>query len=55
MIVPGALSAARVVYDYFGGTERFTKVTEPLMEAVDKADSARFSVEEITAPTGGFC
>ncbi len=52
IIIPGALSAARVVYDYFGGAERFTQVTEPLMEAVDKADSALFSLEEIRKPTG---
>src|ERR1700683_4151729 len=38
IIVPGALSAARVVYDYFGGAERFTLVGESLMDAVDKAD-----------------
>ena len=31
IIVPGALSAARVVYDYFGGADRFTQVTEPIM------------------------
>src|ERR1700733_2078729 len=47
IISPGALSAARVVYDYFGGSERFTSVPETLMEAVDKADSASFSLEEI--------
>jgi nanoRNase/pAp phosphatase (c-di-AMP/oligoRNAs hydrolase) len=52
IIIPGALSAARVVYDYFGGAERFTRVTEPLMEAVDKADSALFSLDEIRTPTG---
>jgi nanoRNase/pAp phosphatase (c-di-AMP/oligoRNAs hydrolase) len=52
IILPGALSAARVVYDYFGGAERFTRVTEPLMEAVDKADSALFSLDEIRTPTG---
>jgi nanoRNase/pAp phosphatase (c-di-AMP/oligoRNAs hydrolase) len=52
IIIPGALSAARVVYDYFGGAERFSKVTEPLMEAVDKADSALFSLDEIKSPTG---
>jgi nanoRNase/pAp phosphatase (c-di-AMP/oligoRNAs hydrolase) len=52
IIIPGALSAARVVYDYFGGAERFTQVTEPLMEAVDKADSALFSLDEIRTPTG---
>jgi nanoRNase/pAp phosphatase (c-di-AMP/oligoRNAs hydrolase) len=50
--VPGALSAARVVYDYFGGSERFTQVSESLMEAVDKADSALFSLEEIRQPRG---
>ena len=52
IIVPGALSAARVVYDYFGGAERFSRVSEPLMEAVDKADSALFSLDEIKTPTG---
>ena len=52
IIIPGALSAARVVYDYFGGAARFTRVTEPLMEAVDKADSALFSLDEIKTPTG---
>jgi nanoRNase/pAp phosphatase (c-di-AMP/oligoRNAs hydrolase) len=52
IIAPGALSAARVVYDYFGGAEHFTQVTEPLMEAVDKADSALFSLDEIRTPTG---
>jgi nanoRNase/pAp phosphatase (c-di-AMP/oligoRNAs hydrolase) len=52
IIIPGARSAARVVYDYFGGAERFLRVTEPLMEAVDKADSALFSIDEIRAPAG---
>jgi nanoRNase/pAp phosphatase (c-di-AMP/oligoRNAs hydrolase) len=52
IIVPGALSAARVVYDYFGGAEQFERVSEPLMEAVDKADSASFSLDEIKAPSG---
>lgn len=52
VIVPGALSAARVVYEYFGGAERFRLVSEDLMEAVDKADSARFSPAEIESPSG---
>ena len=52
VILPGALSAARVVYDYFGGAERFDRVPQTLMEAVDKADSALFSREEIQAPSG---
>jgi nanoRNase/pAp phosphatase (c-di-AMP/oligoRNAs hydrolase) len=52
VILPGALSAARVVYDYFGGAERFARVPQTLMEAVDKADSALFSRAEIQAPSG---
>ncbi len=52
IIVPGALSAARVVYEYFGGAARFKAVTESLMDAVDKADSALFSLDEIKTPSG---
>jgi nanoRNase/pAp phosphatase (c-di-AMP/oligoRNAs hydrolase) len=52
IILPGALSAARVVYDYFGGAERFNLVSESLMDAVDKADSALFSLDEIRTPSG---
>jgi nanoRNase/pAp phosphatase (c-di-AMP/oligoRNAs hydrolase) len=52
VIAPGALSAARVVYKHFGGSERFTQVTDALMAAVDKADSASFSLEEIKRPSG---
>ncbi len=52
VIDPLALSAARVVYEYFGGAARFRRVTASLMEAVDKADSARFSLDEILRPSG---
>jgi nanoRNase/pAp phosphatase (c-di-AMP/oligoRNAs hydrolase) len=52
VIVPNADSAARVVYDYFGGTDRFPRVTEDLMVAVDKADAAKFSKDEILDPQG---
>ncbi|MCA9139659.1 MAG: exopolyphosphatase [Planctomycetales bacterium] len=45
-------SAARVVYDHFGGKERFPKISEDMMEAVDKADSARFSADDIRNPQG---
>jgi len=45
-------SAARVVYEYFGGAERFPGVSDAMMEAVDKADAAQFSKEEILAPEG---
>ena len=47
---PDADSAARVVYNYFGGVERFPTVSPEMMEAVDKADSARFHRDEILAP-----
>jgi len=45
-------SAARVVYDYFGGREKFSNISEEMMLAVDKADSARFDREEILDPQG---
>ncbi|PAY19965.1 exopolyphosphatase [Rhodopirellula sp. SM50] len=45
-------SAARVVYDYFGGRERFPKISVAMMEAVDKADAAKFSADEIQDPQG---
>ena len=50
--MPKAPSAARVVYDYFGGAERFPDISEDMMDAVDKADSAQFSKEEILNPEG---
>lgn len=48
----GAKSAARVVYNYFGGKARFPQVRDDMMEAVDKADSAGFSIDEVLNPTG---
>ncbi len=52
IIDPQAPSAARVVYDYYGGKEAFGQIPEDLMEAVDKADSAQFSKDEVLAPVG---
>src|SRR3954462_5186825 len=51
VIVPGAESAARAVYDYYGGAEAFPGIEE-LMDAVDKGDAAQFTLEEILRPTG---
>ena len=45
-----APSAARVVYDYYGGAKAFPNITEDMMAAVDKADSAQFSHDEILNP-----
>ncbi len=50
IIEPDAMSAARVVYNYYGGKKKFPKVADDMMEAVDKADAAQFSVEEILKP-----
>ena len=46
-----AKSAARVVYDYYGGAKVFTRVSDEIMTAVDKGDSADFTKEEILNPT----
>lgn len=45
-----APSAARVVYDYYGGKDVFPAAWDDMMEAVDKADSAQFSRDEILNP-----
>jgi len=47
-----AKSAARVVYNYYGGNDTFTRVSDEIMVAVDKGDSADFTKEEILNPTG---
>ena len=47
-----AKSAARVVYDYYGGAETFKRVSEEIMLAVDKGDSADFTKDEILNPEG---
>ena len=46
-----APSAARVVYDYYGGAKAFPNISVDMMVAVDKADSAQFSHDEILNPT----
>lgn len=52
VIIADAPSAARVVYDYYGGKEKLPKISELMMAAVDKADAAQFSVDEILHPEG---
>lgn len=49
---PQAPSAARVVWDTFGGKERFKNISEEMMEAVDKADTGNFTVDDILHPKG---
>jgi nanoRNase/pAp phosphatase (c-di-AMP/oligoRNAs hydrolase) len=52
IIDPTAMSAARVVYDYYGGAEKLPRIREDMMVAVDKADAARYSREDILDPRG---
>jgi nanoRNase/pAp phosphatase (c-di-AMP/oligoRNAs hydrolase) len=47
-----APSAARVVYNHFQGAERFPTVSQELLAAVDQADSAAYTLEEVLNPTG---
>jgi nanoRNase/pAp phosphatase (c-di-AMP/oligoRNAs hydrolase) len=49
--IPEAPSAARGVYDYYGGKEAFPRIDIELMDAVDKGDSANFTMDEVMAPT----
>ena len=52
IIDPNARSAARVVYDYYGGKKAFPRISDELMEAVDKGDSADFTLDEVLRPEG---
>ncbi len=50
IIEASAPSAARVVYNYYGGPDVFKTISEDMMHAVDKADSAQFNLEEVLNP-----
>jgi len=52
LIDADAPSAARVVYQHYGGRERFPRISDEMMDAVDKADAAQFSRDEVLNPTG---
>ena len=52
VIDAAAPSAARVVYDHFGGAKTFPNVDPQMMRAVDQADSAQYSREDILEPQG---
>ncbi len=47
-----APSAARVIWDYYGGHETFSEKYDEMMRYVDKVDSADLTVDEIRNPTG---
>jgi nanoRNase/pAp phosphatase (c-di-AMP/oligoRNAs hydrolase) len=52
IIDPDAPSAARVVYNYYGGKNTFPNISDDIMAAVDKADSGQFTRDEILDPKG---
>jgi nanoRNase/pAp phosphatase (c-di-AMP/oligoRNAs hydrolase) len=52
IIDPDAPSAARVVYEHYGGQDRFQGICAEMMVAVDKADSADYEVDEILEAEG---
>jgi nanoRNase/pAp phosphatase (c-di-AMP/oligoRNAs hydrolase) len=49
---PHAPSAARVVWNHFGGAAAFPAISDEMMDAVDKADSAEFTMDEVLAAQG---
>ncbi len=51
LIIDGAApSAARVIYDYYGGKTGFPEISTEMMAAVDKADMADYDEMDILAP-----
>ncbi|UDN57818.1 exopolyphosphatase [Clostridioides sp. ES-S-0010-02] len=46
-----APSCARIIYEYYGGNEKFSHFNE-MLEAVDKVDSGNLTIEEVQNPTG---
>jgi nanoRNase/pAp phosphatase (c-di-AMP/oligoRNAs hydrolase) len=50
IIDPEAPSAARVVWQYYGGHKSFPREWDEMMEAVDKGDAARFNRDEVLDP-----
>lgn len=46
-----APSCARIIYEYYGGRERFPQFDD-MMEAVDKVDSGNLIIDEVLNPKG---
>ena len=52
IIDPAAPSAARVVWDYYGGVEAFPSHWLEMMDACDRGDSAQFNMQQVLNPEG---
>ena len=50
IIDPDAPSAARVVYKHYGEARTFTTVSGDMLAAVDKADSAQYTMDDVLNP-----
>jgi len=46
-------STARVIFNHYGGVDRFGNQFDELLYAVDKSDAAKFNVDDIVSPKGG--
>jgi hypothetical protein len=46
-----APSAARLIYDYYGGEAKFPEYRD-LLEATDRVDSAQLTMDDVTDPSG---
>ena len=49
---PKSPSTARVVYNYFGGKMSFPTIALDMLAAVDKADSAQYTYDDVVNPKG---
>ena len=52
IIDASAPSAARVIFNHYGGKAAFPRVSDDMMAAVDQADSAQYTREDILSPQG---
>jgi nanoRNase/pAp phosphatase (c-di-AMP/oligoRNAs hydrolase) len=52
VIDPDAPSAARVVWDHYGGLDAFPSDWQEMMEACDRGDSAQFNMDQVLNPQG---
>lgn len=50
IILPNVPSAARVVWDHYGGEDTFPSAWNDMMVAVDKADAAQYNEREVLDP-----
>jgi len=52
IIDPDAPSAARVIYDHYGGKLQFLTIPDDMILAVDQGDSAQYAMDDVLHPKG---